>query len=455
MSMRVRFPLLLKKLGGRRTGSRALARAGELLYHAMFVVAGLVGCWWLVTDVLIPEWRLAERYERYLQTRGVVVDSDVESRPGLAEKEFCPVVQVRFSPAPHVEVLTWTRHGVGRDVPSAREAQAALKSYPAGVELDVWYDPDDPESITLNTSRRYLPWLILCIPVSLVVAGVVGLVQARSGVQATPERRSDRLLGGDAAWVSGETGTRQLLASGLPPLDEVGDSPGVLLEYRLPMDGAEGWRLFGMATLCVLWNALAAVFVFQFTSGTLPIGWSLVVVVLVITPLAVTGAWLVRSVWRDARSVGGVGVTQAEIARHPLSPGVRTRGVLLHSGRLKLRLLTVSLLCEEIATFRQGTDTRTAVVEVCRNMLLRERFVRATPGEPLRCEFEFAIPEEAPHSFVSPHNEVRWSLEVAVGVARMTEVRRRFRLCVYPSAWGRLGNDLSATVQAVAVESNA
>ena len=88
MPMRVRFPLFLKKRGGRRTGSRALARAGEALYQSMFVVVGLVGAWWLVTDVIVPDWRLASKFGRYERAECTVLDTRVVTRPGLAQAEF-------------------------------------------------------------------------------------------------------------------------------------------------------------------------------------------------------------------------------------------------------------------------------------------------------------------------------------------------------------------------------
>ena len=288
MSMRLRFPLLLKKRGRRRTGSRSLGRAGELLYQAMFVVMGLVGCWWLASDVLVPDWRLAREADRYIATTCTVVDTRVVSRPGLAEAEFCPELLVEFEQSPQRPVRAWTRHGVGRDVPSESEARAELEKYNAGDQLDCWYDPLRPSIVTLDLERRYLPWLVLCIPVSLVITGTM---RALAGAQASPERLSDRMLSGSGLKLLGST-PRELLTSGLPSAEGVNDSPGTRLVYRLPMDGAEGWRVLGMATLCVLWNALVAVFVYQLVSGTLSIGWRLGVVILSVAPLAAIGAWL-------------------------------------------------------------------------------------------------------------------------------------------------------------------
>ncbi|MGL4514865.1 MAG: hypothetical protein ACRCT8_17395 [Lacipirellulaceae bacterium] len=423
--MRVRFPLLLKKRGRRRTGSRRLDRAGELLYHLTFAVFGAIGVWWCLTDVLLPELRLDRAARGFERARCRVVDSRVVSRPGLAEDEYCPELLVEFAPTEGVRALVWTRHGVGRDAPSRAEAEAALGRFTVGEERDCWFDPVDPinpDGVRLSVRRRWWPWMVLSIPVSLSLAGLVGLTGSLTRGQASPEHRSAARL----------RSAGRLAAFALPSADRVNDSPGVRLAYRLPMDGAEGWRVLAMAAVCVLWNALAGVFVYQLASGYLSLGGRVGLAALAVAPLAATGAWLTYSLWRDARTIGGVGVTRVELASHPLHPGDSCRGVLMQSGVLRLRALTISLICEEVAVYRQGTDTRTAIVEVDRLELHRVRRLEVRPGEPFECEFTITVPSDAPTSFASPHNEVRWALDVAVGSPRWPEVRRRYPLCVYP-----------------------
>ena len=348
----------------------------------MFVMAGLVGCWWLATDVLIPDWRLAREADRYMKTTCQVVDARVVSVPGLAEQEYCPELLVEYEMSPGNLRQAWTRHGVGRDVPSEREARAVLDKHQLGDQLTCWFDPQQPQLVTLDLEQRYLPWLVLCIPVSLIIAGAIGVARALVGGQASPERMSDLVLSGTGLKLLGKA-PREMLASGLPSLEGVNDSPGVRLAYRLPMYGAEGWRVFGMATLCLLWNTLAAVFIYQlFVARLSSLGWRLAAVLLLIVTLAAIGGWLVYRLWRDSQSVSGAGVTQAEVSKHPLFAGDSCQAVLFQSGNLRARTLTISLVCEEIATYRQGTDTRTTTVESYRTVLHSERFVKAAPGEP-------------------------------------------------------------------------
>ncbi len=433
--MPLRFPLFLKKRGQRRTGSPRWARAGEVLYQSMFFVAGVIGCWWLLSHVLIPESRLAQEAKRFTAANCRVVDMRIVHRPGLAEHQFCAELRVEFNTDAGDAISVWTRHGVGSDVPSSQEAEAALDRYEVDQKLPCWYDPRSPQRVLLSVGHRWWPWLVLSIPVSLVIAGTVGVARSLLSSQSSPERRSAlrrRVTGTHGAETESNHPSP---SSGLPVADRINDSPGVRLTHRLPMDGGEGWRVFGMATICLLWNTLAAMFVYQLASSALSVGGRVGIALLSIAPLVATGVWLTYSLWRDAKSVGGAGSTRLELDHHPLRPGEICRGVLMQSGPMRARSLTISLVCEEEATFRQGTDTRTATAEVYRELLHRERLFEVKPSKPYECDFEFLLPSDAPTSFVSPHNQVKWSLEVAVGPPRRPESLRRYRVCVYPTSW--------------------
>ena len=183
----------------------------------------------------------------------------------------------------------------------------------------------------LSVRRRWWPWLILSVPVSLVAAGSVGVAMTLLSTQSSPERRSSLQRRVARAAGGRDTGNTPREFA-LPPTEGVNDSPGVRLAFRLPMDGAEGWRVLGMAIACALWNALAAVFVFQLTGGVLSVGGRIGISALAIAPLAATGAWLTYSLLRDARTSGGIGVTRIEIDKHPLRPGDRCEAALIRPG---------------------------------------------------------------------------------------------------------------------------
>lgn len=430
--MRRRIPLLLKKRGRRRSGSPMLARIGQGFYHGLLIAAGLIGLWWSLSDVLLPEWRLAELSRGFVETTCVVCDERVATRPGLAEDEYCPELQVEVTASAGPSGRVWTRFGVGRDTPSYDEAKAALQRYEVGERRPCWFDPANPETVLLSVRRRWWPWLVLSIPISLVALGGLGLARTLVSSNSSAERRSALLARGVDLSRFDSTALRPTDPTGLPSIEADDQSPGTEREYRLPADGSDGWRVASMATLCLVWNVLVALFAYQIGVGYLSSGIRVGVAVLLAAPLAVIGWRMTLSTWRDARGAGSGGVTRVEVDRHPLLLGESTGATLVQSGPLRLRSLEVALICEEIATFRQGTDTRTAVAEVIRRSLLSERRVEVGADQPVQYDFVVEAPAEGPHSFVAPNNEVRWSLEVSISTPGRGATRRRFPLCLYP-----------------------
>ncbi|MEM8866135.1 MAG: DUF3592 domain-containing protein, partial [Planctomycetota bacterium] len=427
--MRSRYPLLwLKKRGQRRTGSPQWGHSGELLYHCVFVAVGVVAIAWHAVNVLAPEWRQREQLASFDRVEAVIESTQVERQNDLC----VPVWSVRITAKGEEDRLA---QATSMDAaPTESEAQQALTRFEIGQRVDCYVDPKNPDRVLLGERFRLWPWLMLLIPFSLIAIGLVGLIRTvlRAGVSierrhtvAQQANQFDPFSGGRVSVA---------VATALPATDGVDDSPGVKLRYRLPIEGFNSWRLTGMAVMCVTWNLLVGFFLVGVVTDLVAgrPNWAITFVVI---PLACAGGWLAYSLLRDAWGVSSVGVTQVEIATHPLIPGQTGGGIVLQAGQFRARWLTVSLVCEEIATYCEGTDTRTSVQEVYRELLHRERRYRVENERPFEQAFTFTVPPNAMHSFVSPHNEVRWTLEVRGAPMRWPEFRRRFRLCVYPTSW--------------------
>ena len=94
--------------------------------------------------------------------------------------------------------------------------------------------------------------------------------------------------------------------------------------------------------------------------------------------------------------------------------------------------MRVSLVCEESATYRQGTNTRTETQEVCRQELFSREQFPIESGLPFETEIALDVPEWAMHSFKADHNEINWSLLVEDDVARWPNHKRSFLVIVRP-----------------------
>ncbi len=75
-------------------------------------------------------------------------------------------------------------------------------------------------------------------------------------------------------------------------------------------------------------------------------------------------------------------------------------------------------MCEERATYQQGTDTRTATAVVHRETVFSERKFEIPPGGAFETHFTVAVPTGVMHSFSAAHNAVSWMLVVRGRMAR-------------------------------------
>ena len=117
---------------------------------------------------------------------------------------------------------------------------------------------------------------------------------------------------------------------------------------------------------------------------------------LVFVPAA---GWSVFHFFRQLIKLTGVGPTSVELSKYPLTPGNTYKLFLSQTGRVRLQLLEVELICEEHVTYNQGTDIRTETAVVFSNRLMRQRGVSLTAGKAFETELEFELPALATVSY--------------------------------------------------------
>jgi hypothetical protein len=277
-------------------------------------------------------------------------------------------------------------------------------------------------------------WLTVVIPLALVVYGTAGLVMLMWQNVASSERRAAAMRKAtDWEIPVGPSKDSKLALPTVPPFGAVTDSPGVRLAYRLPIDAASGWVSFTMAAVCIIWNTLVAMFVYQVIQQHVdgrPSRWLLTWVVV---PFVLAGAWTLVALARQAFLEIIIGTTRVEVSSHPFYPGGAFQAFVSQTGRLHVRWLQVRLVCEEQAIYQQGTDTRRATSRVYNVTAFSQRKFDISPQQAFEAVFDFTIPESAMHSFLSGHNAVIWYIVVRGRMSRWGDFERRFPIYVYPA----------------------
>ena len=243
--------------------------------------------------------------------------------------------------------------------------------------------------------------------------------------EAEEARLAKRLVKGAASVADGEYPT-------VPEPDRK-DSPGTVLAVRLAARLTPGQvlRYEGLGLL-VLGAALAAV------AGALYGVSGLRARPPALFLGAVAGlrgvGWLVLLFFflRQWRIVRGVGPTVVEVSAFPLVAGEPARLYLSQSGPLRVESLHVTLVCEESAKYRQGTDTRTEKRCVFRGDVHCAARFAIDRERPYEGRWELAVPGTAMHSFRSAHNEVCWKVVVEAELEGLPRYSQEYPLVVRP-----------------------
>ena len=139
---------------------------------------------------------------------------------------------------------------------------------------------------------------------------------------------------------------------------------------------------------------------------------------------------------RQLLKLTSIGPTVLEISDYPVVPGKECQIQLSQSGRLRIQLLDVTLVCYEEATFKQGTNIRTEQKAVYSQRLFRRRGINVDPSSSFQTQFDLVVPEGAMHSFNSDSNRVQWKIEIYGQAKGFPRVRRSFELIVMPPGLG-------------------
>lgn len=417
----------VKKRGERRTGPVWVGSAGLTVFFASLLFVGACILAAVFTFLFLPE---VAANRRFVQNTCRVVDKKVDVRVADEIRSYRPRIEIEYT-VDGQAYRTWTyriTQSYSADISYPRQV---ISRYEVGEEYPCWYDPLDPSRAVLELQYTKFVWLMLLLPSILMALGGTGLAFTLSKWGVSDERRAAmarRALDLDPF----DRGTGVAVFPNIPSEGPLTDSPGTTLAFRLPMRDPHARTLVALIVGCVLWNSMVSVF------GTLAVesltraqfDWLLLGVSLC---FAILGGWLILICFRRILDHTAMGRTLVEISDHPLYPGRTYQVFVSQSGRLTLRKFKVLFVCEETATFREGTNPRIEKRRVYSVELVSREKIQVQPGAPLEVTCELELPEGAMHSFKSPNNSIDWQIVVEGRPRRLNRFERTFPIVVYPS----------------------
>ena len=429
------FRMYGKKRGNRRTGSKALASAGEAAVFAFFFALGTAFMVLLIRMPVLPEWRANHDF---VETTGIVKATQVSQPTEASRSGYRAAVRIQYTAAGKSREH-WT-YDIGFETAwaysSDRQSQQALiDRFQPGKKYPCWYDPRDPDTVVV--ARGYSGWLwsLLLLPAAFIVIGGGGLIYTAFQWGKSAERLAAQAQLAPRIEQLEETTAAAKDFPNVPRDANLTNSPGTRLKYRLPIVTTHGWRLAAVTLLMLVWNgivvALAVMAVRRAMAGE-PDLWLFVFLV----PFLAGGLGLIYFLVRQVVIASGVGPTQLEVSDHPLFPGRHYDLLLSQAGRLTMQSLSVDLVCEELATFRQGTDTRTHTCRVYQKRIFDRQAFDIPQGLAFQQQCRIEIPPEAMHSFEADHNQVQWKFVVRGEAGGWPPFERSFPMIVYPNPAG-------------------
>jgi len=289
--------------------------------------------------------------------------------------------------------------------------------------------PDQVSSEALSSSLS--SWVMGTVSLAAVVLGATRLVFRVMQLNASDEMRSviatkaaalERLAPGQG----GEVGLPNV-----PRGKAITESPGEHLAFRLPMVVGEN-GILGSALLALFWNTAWIILLAVVVSGFW-IGRPRWILAGLLVPFAFIGRWSFLSFLTQMRQRIGIGATVVEMNEHPLQPGSCYDLFVSQAGRVKLKRLSVELVCEEETFYRQGTDVRVDRHQAFGKVLTRQRDLEVDPQHPWEQQLVLEIPENVMHSFAGTHNAIRWKIVVKGESRPWPSFCRNYPVVVHPA----------------------
>lgn len=423
-----RFRFFSKKRGEHRTTSEVGARAALGVSFAVLVVVGGYILAQVVGRVTISEWRANHEFAA---AEAVVLDKQVIASTEEGYTKYRPELKFRYSVGEKEHtVLGYDAAGVYTT--DREDCEELLAEFEVGEKYPCWYDPQNAGRAVLVRGYSWAAWVVPLLPAAFVAVGFGGLTYLFLTWGKSAEHRALIQQATNLDIFDPHAPRRRDPA--LPPTDDGTNSPGTTLKFRIP-PSAPGWDLMFLSAVCVGWNTLVGWFLYRVLVGHLGSRGDYVLTIGIV-PFVGVGGYLLYRAGKQLLIAGGVSPTVVEISSNPLYPGGNYELFVRQPGRLSFSRFTVALACDEEATFRQGTNSRTHCERVVENEIFRRDAFVTDRQDPLSARFTFRVPDGAMHSFQSEHNAVKWKLVVRGVLNHWPDFERSYSLVVYPGRNG-------------------
>lgn len=420
-----------KKRGARRTGSSKAGAATLGIFFAIFFLGGCIALGILLVTGALPEWRVNQKF---VESTCDVLDASLEEHP-TDPAQARTSVKIHHGVGSRHYTLVITEDLAGTYSSDLEALQERVKSLKSARRITCWYEPRNPRHVVLQRGYTWSTWLMLLFPVPFVAVGGGGLAYIVMNWGKSAERRAVLAQRTSRLETLTDPTVPETKYPNVPGDAELTSSRGTTLAFRLASQ-SPAWNLLAFLLACLAWNGILSIFVTVAVKSHFEgePEWFLTFFSI---PLALVGLILVYGFVRHLLLTTVIAPAIVEISEHPLFPGRSYDVFIAQSGPLDVVSFWVLMVCEEEATFRQGTNSRTMTRRVYQQELLHRLDFSIEPGAPFEALCRVQLPDCAMHSFMADHNKIQWKVVIQGESARWPKFERGYAVHVYPSDVGR------------------
>ena len=397
-----------KKSKSIRSASRPNSIAGRifgLIFGLIFFSAGALFFWLAGLSPIVK----SISSKSWIESNCVILSSEVGVHSDSDGTTYS--VDISFSYTFDGRDYTSDRYGFSKMSSSGRSGkEKVVAEYPVGAERICWIDPRNPSQAVLH---RGIPGIVyFMIPFSSVFI-IIGLAVALASIGLYPK-----------SWKANFNNDH------IPVTTEASGSA------TLKPDVSGLGKVFGTLFAACFWNGITSVFVVIAVKSHLrgDPEWFLTIFII---PFVLIGLGLIGAVIHSLLALAN---PRLELTLSETSPRLGDTVDLdwrankpLH----RLRKLTITLLGQEAATYRRGTDSATDH-SIFHQEVLQEL---DQPVSEQQGNFSLTIPIDSMHTFDSGNNEIEWLIKVEGDIPRYPDISDSYPITVRPIAETRKGSE--------------
>lgn len=372
-------------------------KIGGLLFGLLFFGAGSFFCWIMGISPIVKSLGSSD----WLETSCIIESSQVESHRSSDGTTYS--IEISFSYSIDRRSHTSDTYSFDSINSSGREGKAKVVArYPTGSEHTCWVNPDDTTQAVIY---RGIPKIVFfTIPFSSIFM-IIGFMALLGVFGVLPEKLTKLVGNARHKPVTTESSGAQLLK---PSRSGIG-------------------KVILVTLVACFWNGIVSIFVAIAVKSHLDGDpeWFLT---LFIIPFVCIGLLLIFGIFHALLALTN---PKVQLSVSESSPALGDEIELnweankpLH----KVHEFKISLVGEEAATYRRGTDTRTDTAIFHQTTIVD----LADPRMQQRGTATVSIPRESMHSFESGNNKINWKLCVAGEIPRFPNIDDTYAITVRP-----------------------